>query len=200
MLDVGGGNSNLANEMFEASDRRARVTGIDFAESAIETMTSNARSPAHRDMYTWMDARAMEFNGSTFHIAVDKGTLDDLVGDGAASSLHDARRVVSEVARVLKPGCTYVTISVTDWASKDWPAKLGLDEYFRHFDGKRISAQAQGGGEVKTIAVFCHQWTKLTKREKDKQVKEEQREQRKQRERESNKNNGSAECSSKKQQ
>ena len=197
ILDVGCGNSNLANEMFEASGRRARITGIDFAESAIEAMTSTARSPAHRDMYRWMDARAMEFGGSTFDIVVDKGTLDGLVGDCAASSLHDARRVVNEVARVLKPGSTYITISVTDWASKEWPSKLGLSKHFRHFDGKRISAQAQGGGEVKTIAVFCHEWTKLTNREKDKQIRETQREQRKQRHKVESSNDSSI-CSGKK--
>ena len=170
VLDVGCGNSNLAQEMYERSGRAARVKAIDFSESVIEAMRSSAPSAAHRDMYVWMDARAMDFKGGTFHVAVDKGTLDGLVGDGTcAAALHDARRVLAEVARVLKPSCTYITISVTDWAADQWPTKLGLTDRFRHFDGKRVAARTEKG---ETIAVFVHSWTKLTNREKERELKE----------------------------
>ena len=54
--------------------------------SVIEAMRSSAPSAAHRDMYVWMDARAMDFKGGTFHVAVDKGTLDGLVGDGTCAA------------------------------------------------------------------------------------------------------------------
>eukprot|EP00966_Prymnesium_polylepis_P142229 3284359-Prymnesium_polylepis.1 len=56
-----------------------------------------------------MDVRSMDFEDGSFNAVIDKATLDSILcGEGGAES---GARLLSEVARVLKPGGVFVLLS-----------------------------------------------------------------------------------------
>jgi SAM-dependent methyltransferase len=153
-LEVGCGNSTLSEQMWEASGKKADITAIDFSDTCIDLMKMNF--PLRADKYLCMDGRDMEFKEGSFDVVVDKGTLDALTASKTEAAIHNGRRVAKEIARVVKPGGTFVTISCT--APTKWAESLGLQPQFSAFMDKQITAQC---GKT-AILVYVQSWKRTT--------------------------------------
>jgi ubiquinone/menaquinone biosynthesis C-methylase UbiE len=131
-LEVGCGNSTLSEQMWEASGKKADITAIDFSDTCIALMQKNF--PTRAEKYVCMDGRDMEFKQGEFDVAVDKGTLDALTASKTEAAWHNGKKVAAEIARVVKPGGTFITISCT--APGKWAESLELEPNFAPFMGE----------------------------------------------------------------
>lgn len=88
------------------------ITNIDFSTPCIERgrrSTSSRSRPGVR--WLVMDACSLTFDDNSFHVAVDKGTLDAI----ACSEAFDwyLPRMARSIVGVLRPGGTWVCVSFT---------------------------------------------------------------------------------------
>lgn len=99
VLDIGCGNSGLGADLFRSG--WTQLTHIDISDVVIERMQREyASHDGHCGEWITMDATNMSFPAGEFDLLVEKGTVDAL--DCADDS--GCRRLLSECARVLKPG------------------------------------------------------------------------------------------------
>ncbi|KAL0038662.1 hypothetical protein WJX79_002183 [Trebouxia sp. C0005] len=99
ILMLGCGNSDLSAQMYDAGCRS--IVNIDFSKICIkEMMIKNLRQ---RPQMKWivMDMTQMTFKDESFHIAVDKGALDALMGEDTDAAGIAGGKLLSEVQRVL---------------------------------------------------------------------------------------------------
>lgn len=106
ILHIGCGNSRLTEDMYE--DGFTSATNIDVSKVVVDQM-----SERHKDKATvsWkvMNACHLDFSDESFDCVVDKGTMDSILcGEGSTSN---TARMLSEVARVLKPGGVFFMVS-----------------------------------------------------------------------------------------
>ncbi len=103
-LVVGCGNSRMAEEMYD--DGFTDILNIDISEDVLQRMQKRAqRREGLR--YQYVDARSMPFDDDSFHLVIDKGTLDALA-HGDAKGCAD---IVKETHRVLSAAGFFVMIS-----------------------------------------------------------------------------------------
>lgn len=116
-LVVGAGTSRLTEELwaiqsqrFASSSGEFSMVNIDFSSVCISLLNDRyLRMGLSAIQNTLMDVRSMEFGDSSFDVVIDKATLDSILcGEGGAQS---GARLLSEVARVLKPGGQFLLLS-----------------------------------------------------------------------------------------
>ncbi|KAL1528000.1 hypothetical protein AB1Y20_009371 [Prymnesium parvum] len=118
-LIVGAGTSRLTEELWAMQHSRlawnnikadCHMVNIDFSSIAVALLNERyARMDIGAIQNIVMDARAMEFEDSSFNAIIDKATLDSILcGEGGAQS---GARLLAEVARVLKPGGFFFLLS-----------------------------------------------------------------------------------------
>lgn len=110
VLNIGCGNSNMTNDLL--ADGFSKVTGIDYSQTVITQMkqrTGSASDQSLRIEFLTMDVASMSFSNNTFDFIFDKGTIDTLLCcDNGGKAVFAAMK---EIARVLKPGGTFICIS-----------------------------------------------------------------------------------------
>jgi len=107
ILNVGCGNSRLSEEMFDEGYQN--ITNIDLCPLVTKAMQEKYKDKGPTLKYELMDARQMTFKDGVFDCVIDKGTLDSILC--GESSVANARKMLSEIYRVLAPGGVYIAVS-----------------------------------------------------------------------------------------
>lgn len=112
LLNVGCGNSPLSLDMYDGGFHN--ITNIDFSGEVIAQMMYKSVSKK-RDM-NWVecDVRDMKraVTDGTIDAVIDKGCYDCVMA--GADSQHNISMCMAEVARVLKPGGVFISLSFSD--------------------------------------------------------------------------------------
>ena len=89
------------------------ITNIDFSHKVISVKEEKYQQKYPKMTFKVMDALNMkEFQTGTFNAVIDKGTLDSILcGENSAKN---AKKMISEVFRVLVPGGHYICITFGD--------------------------------------------------------------------------------------
>jgi len=104
VLMVGCGNSRLSEEMINDGYPKNFIN-IDISSVVIELMQK--RSP--NLIWQVMDVTKMSYENEYFGAVIDKGTLDAILcGEGSAQT---SEKMLTEIARVLKPDGIFVCIT-----------------------------------------------------------------------------------------
>ena len=109
ILHLGCGDSSLTASLFDL--HYTNQLSVDFSETVIKQMQRK-----HSDL-DWRveDVRKLNLQGSSFDVAIDKGTLDAMLygsqWDPPDEVQDNVRQYVDEVARVLKPKGTWLYIT-----------------------------------------------------------------------------------------
>ncbi|KAJ3812498.1 S-adenosyl-L-methionine-dependent methyltransferase [Lentinula lateritia] len=106
ILMLGCGNSKLSEDMYD--DGYHNIVNTDYSSIIIEKMKQ--RHADARPQMEWheMDVRDLKFDGSSFDVAIDKGTMDAMMtakGDiwnPPQQVVDDCTKEVSEVIRTLR--------------------------------------------------------------------------------------------------
>ncbi|KAF8310068.1 S-adenosyl-L-methionine-dependent methyltransferase [Clavulina sp. PMI_390] len=114
ILMLGCGNSTLSADMY--ADGFDSIVNIDYSSVVIDSMK---RRHSDKTMeWTEMDIRDLNFDDSTFDVALDKGTMDAMmtakgsVWNPPAQVVEDCTKEIDEVIRVLRKS-TGVFIYIT---------------------------------------------------------------------------------------
>ncbi len=119
-------------------------TNIDFSEVVIRGMKSKYK----RLDAQWqvMDVRQMSFQNQAFDIAIDKGTMDSMFHGSMWDPPDDVRdniqRYLSEVARILVPGGTFLYIT---YRQPHFIRPLLIREEIWRLDVQKLPDQGAGG-------------------------------------------------------
>lgn len=128
VLEVGCGAGQCSRWLAAAG---ASATGVDFSQGMLDEATAlQSRRPSDAPSPTLVlgDARKLPCSDDSFDIACSSY--------GALPFVSDAEAVLSEVARILRPGGRWV-FSVTHpvrWMFPDVPGESGLSVEYSYFD------------------------------------------------------------------
>ena len=88
------------------------LVNIDISEVVIKQM--NARNNAKRPemQFMKMDMLDIKFDSESFHVVLDKGTLDAICTGDDGKIAENIEKIFDEISRVLKVGGRYVCISL----------------------------------------------------------------------------------------
>jgi SAM-dependent methyltransferase len=115
ILLVGCGNSRLAQDM--AADGYTAIVSTDYSEPVIERMRERAGSCGGRITWEVQDMTSLSYDNGAFDVVFDKAAMDAVLADGGDTwsppeeLLEKTDRIMSEAARVLKPGGLYMQLS-----------------------------------------------------------------------------------------
>uniref|UniRef100_A0A0K0DIE8 Bis(5'-adenosyl)-triphosphatase n=1 Tax=Angiostrongylus cantonensis TaxID=6313 RepID=A0A0K0DIE8_ANGCA len=102
VLQIGCGNSRLAEEMYDNGFRSIHSIDVDSAVIEEQRLRNRKRPEL---LYAKDDATSLSFGDDLFSVVVDKGTLDSLLPPHAtAQQTESVRKMFQEVERVLKEG------------------------------------------------------------------------------------------------
>lgn len=105
-LNLGCGNSNMTSELLLSGFDK--VIGIDFSETLIAQMRKKYQLEQKVE-YEIGDITKMRFPTNHFDYVFDKATFDTLIcGDNSNKVVTS---LLKEIARVMKPGGTFILIS-----------------------------------------------------------------------------------------
>lgn len=138
VLEVGGGAAQCSRWL---AGRGAQVVATDVSGGMLTAGTQvDARLGTHVPLVQ-ADARSLPFVAGSFDVA--------FTAFGALPFVADARRVHAEVARVLKPGGTWVFAvpHPVRWAFPDDPSERGLTATRSYFD-RRPYVETDDAGRV----------------------------------------------------
>ena len=111
ILNLGCGTSRLGEDLSE--EGYEDITNIDFSQTVITLMEEKYRETFPRMVFRKMDALNMnDFQDGMFNIVIDKGTLDAVMCSD--NYVINARKMISEVYRVLIPGGKYICVTYGD--------------------------------------------------------------------------------------
>lgn len=117
----GCGTSNLCIDLSNNLVEKSRVTNTDFSQPVVDIMA--ARHPTLH--FIREDARSTTFSDNSFHLIVDKGTLDAASSSSAESETNVAS-ILNDYHRVLMNKGLAVIFSL--YGSKEWQEKLRIVE------------------------------------------------------------------------
>ncbi|KAM4738504.1 eEF1A lysine and N-terminal methyltransferase isoform 1-T1 [Anableps anableps] len=122
VLVVGCGNSELSEQLYDVGYKH--LTNIDISETVVAHM--NQRNAERRPDLTFhqVDATQTPYEDASFQAALDKGTLDAMASEEEGAL---ARRMITEVSRVLKVGGRYICVTL----AQETVIKLAV-EHFVH--------------------------------------------------------------------
>ena len=106
VLEIGCGDSPIIYEM--RNDICGSLVAIDYSKALIEQL--RVWDAAYAGSYLEMDARRLRFDAQSFDIVFDKGTIDAMLCD-VRMGMNNARGIISEACRVLKPDGSIVIVS-----------------------------------------------------------------------------------------
>uniref|UniRef100_A0A3Q3VYE2 eEF1A lysine and N-terminal methyltransferase n=1 Tax=Mola mola TaxID=94237 RepID=A0A3Q3VYE2_MOLML len=107
VLVVGCGNSELSEQLYDVGYKH--LTNIDISETVVAHM--NQRNAERRPGLTFqqVDATQTPYEDASYQAALDKGTLDAVASEEEGAL---ARRMLTEVGRVLSVGGRYVCVTL----------------------------------------------------------------------------------------
>ncbi|KAM4628820.1 eEF1A lysine and N-terminal methyltransferase [Polymixia lowei] len=107
VLVVGCGNSELSEQMYDVGYKH--LTNIDISETVVTHM--NQRNAERRPDLTFqqVDATQTPYEDASYQATLDKGTLDAMASEEEGAL---ARRMLTEVGRVLSVGGRYVCVTL----------------------------------------------------------------------------------------
>ena len=117
-LDVGCGGGILAEEFARLG---CAVTGIDPSEQSLESARSHARASGLAIDYRQGTGENIPFPDATFDLAYCCDVLEHV---------QDLRRVIAEIARILKPGALFLY----DTINRTWKSKLVMIKLLQEWD------------------------------------------------------------------
>ncbi|MBW8874578.1 MAG: 3-demethylubiquinone-9 3-O-methyltransferase [Acidobacteria bacterium] len=117
-LDVGCGGGILAEELARLG---CEVTGVDPSEQSLEAARAHARQEGLAIDYRRATGEALPFPDATFELAYCCDVLEHVT---------DLRRVVAEIARVLRPGGLFFY----DTINRTLRSKLVMIKLFQEWD------------------------------------------------------------------
>ncbi|KAJ1359566.1 hypothetical protein KIN20_018331 [Parelaphostrongylus tenuis] len=110
ILQIGCGNSRLAEEMYDNGFRS--IHSIDTDSAVIEEQRSRNRKRPEL-LFKADDATSLSFGDDDFSVVIDKGTLDSLLPPQATEQQTESvRRMFREVERVLKEVGRYLVVTL----------------------------------------------------------------------------------------
>uniref|UniRef100_A0A3Q2FG57 eEF1A lysine and N-terminal methyltransferase n=1 Tax=Cyprinodon variegatus TaxID=28743 RepID=A0A3Q2FG57_CYPVA len=120
VLVVGCGNSELSEQLYDVGYKH--LTNIDISETVVTHM--NQRNSERRPDLTFhqVDATQTPYEDASFQAALDKGTLDAMASEEEGAL---ARRMITEVSRVLKVGGRYVCVTL----AQESVVKLAVEHF-----------------------------------------------------------------------
>lgn len=148
VLNLGCGNSSLP---FDLYDRFPNMHSIDFSEIVIDNMQKMSEREHPLLKWTVADMRELlsHFEGESFDVVIDKGSLDAVWSDGCSQwtpsdeVVEDVRAVIDGILGVLKPGGLFLSISFgqphfrVKWISRPEQADLSHEQvgpiYFAYY-------------------------------------------------------------------
>ncbi|KAJ8376359.1 hypothetical protein SKAU_G00069390 [Synaphobranchus kaupii] len=138
VLVVGCGNSELSEQLYDVGYRQ--LTNIDISETVVTHM--NQRNAERRPGLAFLQADATQtsFEGGSFQVALDKGTLDAMAAQEEGAL---ARRMLGEVARVLAVGGRYVCVSL----AQEHVVKMAVEHFFKEGWAVRLHCLGSQEGE-----------------------------------------------------
>lgn len=106
ILVVGCGNSSMSRDMCDGGYEA--ITNIDFSVTVIQKM--RAKNASRNMQWLDMDVKDMHiFGDEEFDAVIDKGCLDCILC--ASESSNNSKLALGEIARVLKPGGKFLSVS-----------------------------------------------------------------------------------------
>ncbi|XP_028301270.1 eEF1A lysine and N-terminal methyltransferase isoform X2 [Gouania willdenowi] len=107
VLVVGCGNSELSEQLYDVGYKH--LTNIDISETVVNHM--NQRNAVRRPGLTFqqVDATQTLFEDGSYQATLDKGTLDAMASEEEGAL---ARKMLTEVCRVLSVGGRYVCVTL----------------------------------------------------------------------------------------
>ncbi|MED6287130.1 eEF1A lysine and N-terminal methyltransferase [Characodon lateralis] len=120
VLVVGCGNSELSEQLYDVGYKH--LTNIDISETVVAHM--NQRNAERRPDLTFhqVDATQTPYEDASYQAALDKGTLDAVASEEEGAL---ARRMITEVSRVLRVGGRYVCVTL----AQESVIKLAVDHF-----------------------------------------------------------------------
>jgi ubiquinone/menaquinone biosynthesis C-methylase UbiE len=132
VLVLGCGNSDMSFEMHAAG--LTNITNVDFDKGVIDEMRAKGEKRGQAMRWEVMDVTNMAtFGTKSFHVVVDKGTLDAMMTDTSTGTTESVSKMFSEVERVLVPNGLYLTIT------------LAQDHLVSHYLTSLVSAERKVG-------------------------------------------------------
>jgi len=117
VLEIGCGDMPLGPGIAGEGIVRGKVICTDISKSVIEEMKKESGAIGEVE-YVVDDATSMIFEDGSFHLIVDKGTLDALLST-PKSGITISRKVIGEMSRCLKVGGSIVIVSHLNAAAGD---------------------------------------------------------------------------------
>ncbi|KAI0738534.1 S-adenosyl-L-methionine-dependent methyltransferase [Daedaleopsis nitida] len=115
ILMLGCGNSTLSQDMYD--DGYKNIVNTDYSAILIEKMRHKHEQSTPEMEWYEMDIRDLKFDGNSFDVAIDKGTMDAMmtakadVWDPPEEVVQNCNREVDEVLRVLRKGGVFVYLT-----------------------------------------------------------------------------------------
>jgi SAM-dependent methyltransferase len=144
IVDVGCGTGEIAPRLLRKWPG-ASLTGVDLEEPHLEKAREKCAQFGERARFVRGDALALDFPDSTFELAVSRHLVQ---------AVPDARKVYSEMQRVLKPGGRLHVIAEDYGMLWAHPTKSDADGFWQHIPpmyGKAVGCDLHVGRKTFTL-------------------------------------------------
>uniref|UniRef100_A0A4W5NUF5 eEF1A lysine and N-terminal methyltransferase n=1 Tax=Hucho hucho TaxID=62062 RepID=A0A4W5NUF5_9TELE len=144
VLVVGCGNSELSEQLYDVGYRH--LTNIDISETVVNHM--NQKNAKQRPDLTFqtVDATQTPYEDGSYHVALDKGTLDAMASQEEGAL---AGRMLAEVGRVLGIGGRYVCVTL----AQESVIKLAVEHFIQV--GWAVRLHCLGDSESQEVSSFA---------------------------------------------
>ncbi|MBN1936267.1 MAG: class I SAM-dependent methyltransferase [Anaerolineae bacterium] len=122
ILDVATGTGRLPLSLFSRPTFDGQVIGLDLSRKMLEQADRKLQEHAGRYTLVWHDAQRLPFDDETFDVVCCLEALE---------FMPDPLQVLSEMARVLRPGGIFLVTNRVNWEAKLMPGKAFSKDQFR---------------------------------------------------------------------